>query len=405
MNVSLDPDLPLRRALNITVKVCGDNVVWVRAQGLWVQMGMHGLALLDLLQRPRTLKEIIRLLEGRMKGVQDWMDVTSSVQNLWEADILLAEGGSAMHTLNYEAHGFDQPGIHVAMLNDHHRTSHFLRGIREGVRPGDLVVDIGTGTGILAMEAARAGARHVFAIEVGRIGQVARQLFAENHLSDRITLISGWSTQITLPERADVMISETIGNDPLGEQVLEITRDAFKRLLKPAARLIPSQLQVFGLPVVIPPSERKKWIFTQEESHQWRNWYGMTFDPLFQVMDGTLHCFFIEPYLARTWSRLSDPIPLASFDFHDLTDHAIDSTQETTATDSGILDGLLIYFKATLGPTTCLTTAPSEVDEDCHWKSPVWLITPGISLKKGDRFQVRYRHRVTGPPVEFRALC
>src|SRR4051812_12021176 len=118
--------------------------------------------------------------------------------------------------------------LHLEMLNDRTRTLSFIEAIRETVRPDDIVLDIGTGTGILAATAARAGARHVYAIEAGQIQKVARALFESNGLKDRITLIRGWSTQIELPERADVLISEVIGHEPLAEDVLETTADAIR---------------------------------------------------------------------------------------------------------------------------------------------------------------------------------
>ena len=89
------------------------------------------------------------------------------------------------------------------------------------------------------MAAAPAGAKRVYAIEVRPIAEVAARFFQGSGLGDRITLIRGNSTEISLPERADVLVSEIIGNDPLAEQVLDTaTCDAVARLLKPGARLI-----------------------------------------------------------------------------------------------------------------------------------------------------------------------
>jgi len=94
--------------------------------------------------------------------------------------------------------------FHASMLNDRRRTAGYLASIRDIVKPGDVVVDIGTGTGILAIAAVRAGARHVYAIEEARIARVARTLFEANGMTDHITLIRGRSTEVKLPQRADV---------------------------------------------------------------------------------------------------------------------------------------------------------------------------------------------------------
>ena len=81
-------------------------------------------------------------------------------------------------------------------------------------------------------------------------------------MADRITLIKGYSTKINLPERADVLVSEIIGDEPLEEEVLKVTMDARNRFLKPSARLLPCALQVFGLPVTIPEPVRRRFVFT-----------------------------------------------------------------------------------------------------------------------------------------------
>ena len=105
--------------------------------------------------------------------------------------------------------------MHIAMLNDRRRTASFLAAIRRVVRPGDVVVDVGTGTGVLAIAAAQAGAARVYAVEATGIGKLAEANFRANGLQDRITLVPGWSMQVTLPERADVLVSEVIGKTPL----------------------------------------------------------------------------------------------------------------------------------------------------------------------------------------------
>ena len=125
----------------------------------------------------------------------------------------------------------------------------------------DVVVDIGTGTGILAIAAARAGAQHVYAIESGNIADVAQNLFEANGLADRITLIKGYSTKINLPERADVLVSEIIGDEPLEEEVLKVTMDHAEQIPQTQWRLLPCALQVFGLPVTIPEPVRRRFVY------------------------------------------------------------------------------------------------------------------------------------------------
>ena len=89
------------------------------------------------------------------------------------------------------------------MLHDDRRTGDYLAALAEAVRPGDVVLDIGTGSGVLAVAAARAGARRVYAVEASDIAEVAERVFAANGVTDTVTLVPGWSREIELPEPAD----------------------------------------------------------------------------------------------------------------------------------------------------------------------------------------------------------
>ncbi len=92
-------------------------------------------------------------------------------------------------------------------LIDEQRTLAFQRAIQNTVRKGDVVVDMGTGSGILAMFAADAGAKRVYAIEWDRKNfEALKQSFELNGYRDRIILIKGDVTKVSLPEKVDVII-------------------------------------------------------------------------------------------------------------------------------------------------------------------------------------------------------
>ena len=175
----------------------------------------HTIAILDKFSRLRTLADGLDSLRRLIVGLQDWVDLTCTISRLQQAGVLLDETGESPA---FGQAGFAGQAVHVRMLNDRQRTSRYLAAIREVVRPGDVVVDIGTGTGILEAAAAAAGARHVYAIEATGVGSIAQAVFHDNRLADRTTIMRGWSTQLTLPERAEVLISEIIGNEPLSER-------------------------------------------------------------------------------------------------------------------------------------------------------------------------------------------
>src|SRR4051794_25377998 len=138
---------------------------------------------------------------------------------------------------------------HRGMLADTERVDRYREAIQQVVRPGDVVLDIGSGSGILAYLACQAGAQRVYAIEAGPIVALARLVCRDNGFEDRVVFIREHSTRATLPERADVLVTETLWNFGLGEGVLGFLADARDRLLTPEARMIPAGLDLFVAPL------------------------------------------------------------------------------------------------------------------------------------------------------------
>jgi hypothetical protein len=137
------------------------------------------------------------------------------------------------------------PDWHVALLHDEERACAYDRAIRRAVQPGSLVLDIGTGSGLLAMMAARAGAGSVVACERDPVlAEAAAEIVAQNGLSERIRVIAKDSRQLIvgedLPRRADLVISEIVSNDLLAEGALETLRSARRDLLIDGAPALPS---------------------------------------------------------------------------------------------------------------------------------------------------------------------
>lgn len=134
---------------------------------------------------------------------------------------------------------------HVPMVNDAPRNDAYEAAIKAQVRPGDLVLEIGTGSGLLAMMAARAGAQVITCEAVPWIADAARRIIAQNGLADRITVVNKLSTAlqvgVDLPRPADVLLSEIIASDFLSERVIPAVIDAKARLLRPDARILPQQ--------------------------------------------------------------------------------------------------------------------------------------------------------------------
>jgi protein arginine N-methyltransferase 1 len=128
-----------------------------------------------------------------------------------------------------------------AMYMNKARVDAYAGALRLAVTPGSIVLDIGSGSGIFALLACRYGARHVYAVEPNDAINLARDLAAGNGYSDRLTCIQDVSTSITLPERADVIISDLSGLLPLFGRHIPSIIDARDRLLAQGGVLIAQQ--------------------------------------------------------------------------------------------------------------------------------------------------------------------
>jgi hypothetical protein len=283
--------------------------------------------------------------------------------------------------------------LHLAMLNDRHRTDGYLDAIRRGVRDGDVVVDIGTGTGVLATAAAQAGARRVYAIEADAIRRAARRLFACNGVADRIVIVPRLSFRTRLPERADVVVSELIGNEPLAEGVVAITRDAVLRFLKPGGRLIPRTVSLYGVALEIPESALARRCFRAETLERWKDAYGIDFSALASVREPRLFRHLVKPQEMRDWRALTPPIPLAEVWLGARRPAAIRSHRTVVAERGGRLDAIAVYFELNDASGVFLSTHPDQATDVNHWESPVQIVDPPLDLRVGDRIDVAYRYR------------
>ncbi len=135
---------------------------------------------------------------------------------------------------------------HILMLNNYVRNVAFYKAIAANLKPGDLVLDIGTGTGILSMMAAKLGAAHVYTCEVNpNLYSKALEIIELNGYKSQITVFNQSSFDLKSIPTCDLLVTETIADDIFGENILKIVQDAQHRLLKPNAKIIPSQIKVY----------------------------------------------------------------------------------------------------------------------------------------------------------------
>ena len=276
---------------------------------------------------------------------------------------------------------------HDQMAEDETRTARFTAAVRR-YAAGRTVLDIGTGQEALwAVEAARAGARHVWAVEViPRSAQLAREAVRRAGRADRITVLDGLSTGIALPEPVDVCVAEIIGTLGGSEGAGVVLRDARRRLLRPGGVVVPhrSASTAVAIELGTPPAfvslalPYVRQIFTA---------VGRPFD-LRICVAGLQHDARV-----RRRAYLSDVADVEVLEFNgDLrpegTDHA-----ELRVTRPGRLSGLALGVRLEVAagdePIDSLT-------EPSNWM-PVYapLSDVGVPVRPGDRIEFGFTTRLS----------
>jgi len=129
------------------------------------------------------------------------------------------------------------------------RLQAFGAAVEAVVRPGDTVLDLASGSGILGLLACRAGAIRVYSVEVGAMIEVARELARENGYGDRVHFIKGFSTHVSIPERVDVVVADQIGNFGFNAGIIEYFADARARFLRAGGLTIPQAIELIVCPL------------------------------------------------------------------------------------------------------------------------------------------------------------
>ncbi len=241
------------------------------------------------------------------------------------------------------------------------------------------MLDIGSGTGILAFFACLAGARKVYAVEEGEIVEVAKAVCRHNGLEDRVMFIDDISTNITLPEPADVLISETIGNIGFEEGILGWVLDARKRLLVEDARIIPSAVRMYVAPVERP----REGVYL---ANWQRSFYTFDFTPAHEIASNHLQSCKLHESHFLDQARL-----LSSADLRFATNVHVDGEQTFTARRDGSLDGLGAWFEADLAEGISISTAPPNPTES--WSNIFFPLSERHSISAGDQISVHVRSR------------
>ena len=267
---------------------------------------------------------------------------------------------------------------HRQYLADTARVSAFQQAIGEVVTPGDVVLDLGAGTGILGLMACRAGAKRVYAVDEGPIIGLAHEVAAANGFQDRITHIKGLSTRVELPERVDVVLADQIGRFGFEAGILEYFADARARFLKPDGVLVPSEIGLFVAPVEC------RELFGQIEF--WRQApAGYDYRPALAIATNTGYPARLAPahMLGAAARAISLRLSTAST-------AALSAEVVLEAARPGTLHGIGGWFEAQLSPGVTLTNSPLAA-RPIFRMQVFFPIGQPVSLEERDQIGVKLR--------------
>lgn len=375
-------DTKLRLIPEIHLVLKGDKLV-IKSGAKMVELRANMLVAVDLFRTPRSLREAMAILQAKTK--LDWMAVSATILSIYRSGILVADAGR----VGSWAKGFSLPCIHIRMLDDSVRTGFFLQAIKEVVQPGDVVVDLGTGTGVLAVAAAKAGAKKVYAIESTAIADAAELLIQANGCADRVELIRGLSTTVTLPERADVIVSEIIGNDPFDEHILPYMRDACARFLKPGGRILPQGLAVHLTPAKTDADFCSEHLFTAESAAWWNKLYGFQFEALQEVCPVDALQIHVLADRVKGFEPLGPPTKLLEVDLTQPPE-TVEAAAKIVSYEAAAVDSLVLHFDVLLTPDLCFSSDPWDEKSATSWGIPVWMLPTSRMVFPEQPLQVNY---------------
>ena len=269
------------------------------------------------------------------------------------------------------------PEWHFPMMQDAVRNAAFQNAIERAIRPDMKVLDIGSGSGLLAMMAARAGAQYVHSCEMNPvIASVAQQIVHQNGFSNQVTIHACSSRKIDaeadLGGRADLVISEIIGKDLVCEEVLPSMRDAVKRLAKPDARFIPQGGQI------------RVALARYAKLDKYRVGKASGFD--LSAFNQLSPARFSVPVSDPELGLRGEVADLFTFDFASPNPWTDRATRELVAT-GGRVDGVVQWFRLQMDETGSFENEPGP-DSSPSWALILFPFAEPIETKPGDRIGV-----------------
>jgi len=271
---------------------------------------------------------------------------------------------------------------HLLMMQDRRRIDAYMRAIRATVRPGDVVLDLGSGAGVMGFLALEAGAAHVFAVEPSASIELGRKIAADNGIS-KITFFKADIRKASLPRPVDLIIADLRGAVPILGDSLTAIAVARDRDLARGGRIIPKSDRIFLSPLEAP--------HLHDSVAGWKRRWGAT--------DYTPLASLAANQMRRTELRPQDLLAPATALTPDL-DYAAPFPKELAlstqyvATRAGTCDGLGAWFEATLADGITMSTAPDQpLSIYGHAYFPIEV---PIAVAEGTVLHVDFRVRFAG---------
>jgi type II protein arginine methyltransferase len=276
------------------------------------------------------------------------------------------------------------------MLNDNQRNLAFHDAIMSVDMAGKTVLDIGTGTGLLSMIAAKNGAKHMYTCEANQVvAEMAVEIIAQNGYADRITVINKLSTDlipgVDLPHNMEILISETVDCGFVGEGFIPALIHAKRELLAANAIILPQGVKLHA-----------NLLSSDDVSGLNRVEGALGFNlELFNRFAS--HTYF--PVRLNTWSHhlIADDKVILEHNFYDHTPFASSQEVEFRSHRTCMVHGIVFWFEMQVVDALSLANSPSN--RNSHWMQAVQVLQKPFAIKSGE--SVKFLANVTDTDVKF----